>query len=60
MKETLYERKEHILFALREDGEDQVFLTPKGRPLINQAKRASRKIQLEMDGGLGRGAVRVS
>ena len=53
MKDAKFERHHHTIKDL-ETGDRKPY------PTVNQAKRVSRKIQLEMDGGLGRGAVRLA
>ena len=52
MKPALYERNYHTLKDL-ETGERKALKS------ANAAKRASRKIQIEADGALGLGSVRV-
>lgn len=52
MKKAKFERKDHTMRELPA-GERKVFNS------INAAKRESRKIQMNADGGLGRGTVRV-
>lgn len=53
MKEAKYGRTRHII-------EDVETGARKEYKSINEAKRASRKHQLDHDGALGRGSVRVA
>lgn len=57
MKEAQYTRKGHII---RNANGDIVFKgETRGAVSINAAKRESRRLQLEADGKLGLGTVRV-
>lgn len=55
MKEQQYTRKGH---SIRDMNNNIVFESPDGS--INRAKRESRRLQLEADGKLGLGTLRVA
>lgn len=58
MKEAQYIRKDHVI---RNIGGDTVFEgKTSGARSINAAKRESRRLQLEADGKLGLGTLRVA
>lgn len=54
MKEQQYTRKGSVI---RDMDNNVVFESPKG--FVNEAKRESRRLQLESDGALGLGTLRV-
>ena len=54
MKPAQYERNGHTIKTLSLEGKRNPFSS------INAAKRESRKLQMELDRGLGRGSVIVA
>ena len=57
MVKTTHIRQGNVITDLA-TGKKECFMTPKGHPSINKAKKDSRIIQLG-NGGLGGGAVQV-
>lgn len=62
MKKAIWERNGHTLKNLEEGGKRQVMRGGRDgkTPSINAAKRESRRLQMELDKGLGRGSVRLA
>ncbi len=60
MKLTKHVRNYHVISEVDYDAIDGVeLINPHDHGSINQAKKESHKLQMQLDGALGRGSLRV-